>query len=125
STFFSVHLKYNPGIYGEQTMRRLFGHYRELLTAVRANPDLFVHEYSMLTEGERRQLLTEFNDTRSDYRDGICLHQLFAERVADNPGATAVALDGQELSYRDLYDASGELALYLQSQGVGPDRLVG
>jgi len=81
TAFFSVHLKYNPDVYGEQTMRRLLGHYCELLTAVRKCPDLSVHEYSMLTERERSRILTEFNDTRRDYREGVCLHQLFAERV--------------------------------------------
>jgi non-ribosomal peptide synthetase component F len=74
---------------------------------------------------ERRRLLVEFNDTRMQYPRDKCLHELFAEQVRKTPDEIAVAFGEQVLSYRQLYENSHDLALYLQSLGVGPDSLVG
>ncbi|HEX8617331.1 MAG TPA: amino acid adenylation domain-containing protein, partial [Thermoanaerobaculia bacterium] len=122
---FTVHLKYNPDIYTAKTIRRLFAHYCELLQSVSQNPDLPLHAYSILSEEERAQLLTGFNPPRVDYSTDKCLHELFGRQVELQPAAPAVVFGNEQLTYEQLYTRSTDLALYLQSQGVGPDRLVG
>ena len=124
-TSFSLRLKFNPDAYTQRTARRLLEHYHELLKAVSRDPDLFTHEYSIVTEQERQRLLVDNNDTRAEYPKDKCIHHLFEEQVSVSPDRTAVVFDGQELSYRELYDKSHDLALYLQSLGVGPDSIVG
>jgi amino acid adenylation domain-containing protein len=122
---FTVHVKYNPNLYAQRTIAAVVEHYRVLLRAVSEDPHLLQDEYRMLAEREEERLLHEFNDTRAEYPAPRCLHQLVAERAAIHPDKTAAVCDRQELTYRELEDASRDLALYLQSQGVGPDRLVG
>src|SRR4029077_20815750 len=78
-----------------------------------------------LGEEERRQILIGNNDTGADYPRDKCIHELFAKQVGMNSDKTAVVYGEQELSYRDLYGKSRDLALYLQSLGVKPDTLVG
>ncbi|HYK02057.1 MAG TPA: amino acid adenylation domain-containing protein, partial [Thermoanaerobaculia bacterium] len=123
-TTFSVFLKYNPHVYTPDTVRRLFGHYTELLTALSRNPELFVHEYSMVPEPEKQQLLSGYNDTRADYPRDKCVHQLFVEQAAVHAADSAVACGDEQLTYEQLHRSSSDLALYLQALGVGPDSLV-
>ncbi len=124
-TSFSVHLKYNPELYKQNTAKRFIGHYCTLLRAISESPDLLLHEYPIITEQERHQLLIDCNDTRADYPGDKCFHQLFAEQVEINPAKTALVCGDEQLSYRELYEKSQELALYLQSMGVKPDSIVG
>src|SRR5262249_2693095 len=64
-TSLSVHLKYNPQLYKEDTARHFIEHYCMLLRAVSENPNLSLHEYSAITEQEKHQLLIEFNNTQA------------------------------------------------------------
>ncbi len=122
---FRVHLKYNPDLYAQGTMSRLFGHYVALLTAISTNPDLSLQDYSLISKEENQLLLVEYNNTEASYAEDKCIHHLFTEQVALNPNRIAVACGAQEMSYQELNRKSHDLALYLQSIGVRPDHVVG
>jgi amino acid adenylation domain-containing protein len=121
---FVVHLKYDPELYPRDTISRFFEHYCALLSAVCADPGRYVHEYPILTEREKRKLLVDFNATGTESPQK-CIHELFIEQVAHHPENTAVVCGDEQLTYRQLHQKSRDLALYLQSEGVEPDRLVG
>jgi len=72
-----------------------------------------------------RRLLVDYNATQAEYPKDKCIHQLFVEQAARDGEKTAVFCGEERLTYRELHARSQDLALYLQSQGVGPDRLVG
>lgn len=74
---------------------------------------------------QMQQALAEWNATQKDYPRDKCVHQLFEERAAENPGATALVHGDQQLSYQDLDERANQLAWYLQKLGVGPNILVG
>jgi len=122
---FTLHVRYNPDLYARRTIEGVIRHYRELLQAVSANPNLLLHEYRMLAEDEERRLLHELNDTRAEYPKDQCLHELFTNRVDSHADKTAVVCGEERLTYRELHERSRDLALFLQSQGVRPDGLVG
>jgi non-ribosomal peptide synthetase component F len=122
---FTLHLKYNPEIYSENMAQRILRHYLAFLQEISKNLDRLLHEYSIVSEQERCQLLVDYNATQADYPKDKCLHQLFAEQVALQKDKTAVVYAKQLLTYEQLYERSQDLALYLQSIGVKPDSLVG
>ncbi|WP_208341649.1 polyketide synthase [Aetokthonos hydrillicola] len=78
-----------------------------------------------LTEAECYQLLVEWNDTKTDYPQNKCIHQLFEEQVENTPDAIAVILEEDHLTYHELNDRANKLAHYLQSLGVESGMLVG
>ncbi len=78
-----------------------------------------------LTEAERHQLLVEWNDTKADYPQEKCIHQLFEEQVERTPNALATVFKDQHLTYQQLNERANQLANYLQKLGVGPEVLVG
>jgi non-ribosomal peptide synthetase component F len=77
-----------------------------------------------LTEGRRKQILYEWNDTQTDFPDA-CAHQLFEQQAARDPDAVAVVGGGRSLSYRELNQRANQVAHHLRKRGVGPDDLIG
>ncbi|HJZ03951.1 MAG TPA: amino acid adenylation domain-containing protein, partial [Streptosporangiaceae bacterium] len=116
---------YRGDLFDAATIERLAGHFVRLLEELVADPARRVSEVSLLGEAERRQLVTEWNDTGVAYPDERCLHELFAEQAARAPAAPAVIFQDQTLSYGELDHRANQLAHYLRRHGIGPDTVVG
>ncbi|MDZ7319565.1 MAG: amino acid adenylation domain-containing protein, partial [candidate division KSB1 bacterium] len=121
----SVSLEYNTDLFDQATMLRLLRHYRELLEGIVANPEERISRLPILPAPERQQVLVEWNNYQADYPTGLCIHQLFEAQAAFTPEATAVAFDGQYLTYQELNERANQLAHYLRKRGVQPEKLVG
>ena len=117
--------EYNTDLFDSSTIERMMAHFVTLLEAIVANPQQRISQLPMLTESERQQLLVEWNDTQVDYRDDLCIHQLFEEQSLRTPDAVAVVFENQQLTYHELNSRANQLAHYLRSLGVGADVLVG
>jgi polyketide synthase PksN len=122
---FNVHFQYNSDLYSQETVERLLNHYLILLKAVSENQNLPLHQYSIISEDEKRELVFNYNQTDVDYPKEKCIHHIFAEKVTIHPNKIAAVYQEEKLSYKQLCDRSSVLALYLQSKGVVPDSLVG
>ena len=85
-------LAYNTDLFEAATITRMLGHFRTLLEAVVANPEKRLSDLPLLSETERRQLLLNWNDTKTDYPNDLCIHQLFEAQVGRTPDAIAVRL---------------------------------
>ncbi|MEM1394270.1 MAG: amino acid adenylation domain-containing protein, partial [Cyanobacteria bacterium P01_H01_bin.150] len=79
----------------------------------------------LLSQKERRQLLSEWNNTVKEYPTDKCVHQLFEQQVEKTPNAVAVSFAGEELTYIELNQRANQLAHHLQSLGVEKEALVG
>ncbi|VEN73952.1 hypothetical protein EPICR_20423 [Candidatus Desulfarcum epimagneticum] len=121
----SARFEFNADIFKRETIQRMAGHFTVLLKGVTASPNSPVSNLPILTQAERRRILTEWNDTQADYPKDKCVHQLFEEQALKTPDATAVVFEDEKLTYRELNERSNQLARYLISLGVGPEVLVG
>jgi amino acid adenylation domain-containing protein len=81
--------------------------------------------FPTMTEGEKRQVLFEWNQTACDYPREQCLHELIEGHAANRPEQIAVVGSAQRLSYREFNDSANQLAHYLRSRGVGRNQRVG
>ena len=77
-----------------------------------------------MNDRERHQFLIEWNDTKREYLQDKCVHQLFEEQVERTPDAVALVFQDQQLTYGELNIRGNQLAHYLRKLGVGPDALV-
>ncbi|MEH2354893.1 non-ribosomal peptide synthetase [Nostoc sp.] len=118
-------LHYNSNLFEESTIKRMAGHFQTLLQEITANPKLRLSELSLLTEPEKRQLLLEWNDTKVEYPQHQCIHQLFEAQVEKTPDAIAVVFEDEQLTYHELNTKANQLAHYLRSLGVKSEVLVG
>jgi amino acid adenylation domain-containing protein len=118
-------IEYSTDLFDAETIARMIGHFQTLLESIVANPSQQIAELPLITQAEQHQLLIEWNNTRTEYPQGKCIHQLFEEQVERSPDAVAVVFEAQQLTYRELNQRANQLAHYLQTLGVVPEVLVG
>jgi amino acid adenylation domain-containing protein len=116
---------YSTDLFDDKTITRMLGHFQTLLESIVANPEQRISDLSLLTVQERQELLIDWNDTKRDYPENKCFHQLFEAHVQKTPDAIALVFDKQQLTYRELNIRANQVAHHLQKLGVVPDVLVG
>ncbi|MEV7246898.1 condensation domain-containing protein, partial [Streptomyces sp. NPDC093248] len=117
-------LEYRTDLFERETAERLAGHFMTLAASVAAAPGARLSELNMLTEGERREVLVEWNGVVGPYPDTATVHRLVEERVAACPDAVAVTYGGRRWTYGDINARANQLAHHLRGVGVGPDTLI-
>jgi amino acid adenylation domain-containing protein len=116
-------LEYNTDLFDRDCIKRMWLHFETMLQSLLAHPEQRIFSLPVLTEPERRQLLTEWNDTASDFPQD-CFHQLFEAQVERSPKAIAVEYDDTKLTYDELNQRANRLARFLVGKGVGPETVV-
>ena len=116
---------YSTDLFDAATIHRMLEHFKTLLAGIVANPEQRLADLPILSAAERHQLMVAWNNTRDNYPQDQCIHQLFEAQVEQNPDAIAVIFNNQQFTYRELNSRSNQLAHYLQKQGCSSEVLVG
>jgi amino acid adenylation domain-containing protein len=114
---------YNSDIFDAATIKRMIGHWRTLLEAVCAAPDVTLGELPLLTAEERQQMLVQWNGTQADV-PSTTVHDLFTVQARKTPDAIAAMFGTQRWSYAQLDDCAERFAVLLRARGAGPGTLV-
>ncbi|MCP5104184.1 MAG: amino acid adenylation domain-containing protein, partial [bacterium] len=124
-----VKLEYCTRLFKEETIRRFFGYFKTIVTALTGNPEMKLSEVDIISGDERRQIMDVFNDTSLDYPKDKTLHRLFEDQVQRTPDIFAVTTGypGHKtgMTYNQLNQKANQLARRLIEKGVGPGHLVG
>ena len=119
-------IEYSTDLFDRVTIERMIGHFHTLLDGIVADPKQPISALPILTEPERHQILTIWNDFAAEHcSQSRCIHELFELQAQRTPEAVAVAFEGHRLTYQELNWKANQLAHRLRSMGVGPDMLVG
>ncbi|MHC5853048.1 amino acid adenylation domain-containing protein [Nostoc sp.] len=117
--------EYNTDLFNADTITRMLGHFQTLLGSIVSDPQQRITDLQLLTSSEIQQLLVEWNNTKTEYPQDKCIHELFEAQVEKTPDAVAVVFENQQLTYRELNAKANQLGHYLRSLGVKPEVLVG
>ncbi|HKN98220.1 MAG TPA: amino acid adenylation domain-containing protein, partial [Pseudonocardiaceae bacterium] len=115
--------EYSTDLFDAATIRRLAGHLLVLLAAVVAEPARPLARLPLLSTAQRHEMLVDWNGVPVPAER--CVHDVFAERAAERPSATAITAGGVALTYRELDTRANRLAHALVARGAGPDVRVG
>ncbi|HEX2081445.1 MAG TPA: amino acid adenylation domain-containing protein, partial [Longimicrobium sp.] len=96
-----------------------------LVEALEVSPGRAMGSIDVLPEGERRQVVEEWNRTEAEYPSEWCIHELVAAQAERTPEAVAVVFEGDTLTYRELDARANRLAHHLAALGAGPEVRVG
>ena len=118
-------IEYATDLFDSDRIAYMIGHYQTLLESITANPDQSISKLPLLTPREQHQLLTDWINTKADYPEDRCIHELFEEQVGRTPKAIAVIFGKQTIPYQELNRRANKLAHHLRSLGVDPEVLVG
>ena len=113
--------EYNLDLFEPSTISRMMGHLKVLLEGVLAEPERSTSDLPLLSQGERQQLLVEWNATAVEYPREQGLHQLFEVQAERTPRSVALVAPDGELTYGELNCRANQLAHYLRRLGVGPE----
>lgn len=118
-------ISWSHDLFDVDTIQRMLRHYRVLLNAIVEAPDTRVRDLPLLTQTERRQLLSDWNDVTTEYPRETRVHELFEQQAEETPDTIAVVSEDQKLTYRELNERANTLAASLRQRGVGRETLVG
>ncbi|MFD2883305.1 amino acid adenylation domain-containing protein [Pseudomonas lini] len=119
-----IRLTYDAARFDTDTVQRMLGHLRQLLTQMVAQPDAQLASLSLLTPDERQTLLVDWNRSELDFPLDQTYAELFARQVAAHPQRIAAVCGADSLSYAELDQRSNRLARALIETGAGRDTLV-
>ncbi|MGW2415540.1 amino acid adenylation domain-containing protein [Streptomyces tubercidicus] len=116
-------IAYRADLFEPGTVTALVERLLRVLRAVVDDPGRRVASVDVLSDGERRQVLEQWNDTAVPVPSGT-VPELFRAQAHATPDATALIADGVHTSYAELNTRADQLARHLREQGVGPEQIV-
>ncbi|MET0646492.1 MAG: amino acid adenylation domain-containing protein, partial [Pyrinomonadaceae bacterium] len=121
----AAELHYDVSLFEAADIERLAAQFSTLLASAAADPEAPVSRLEILDDGQRRQVLCEFNRTAADYPLDKCLHELVEAQVARTPDAVALIFEGECVTYDNLNTRANQLAHRLSRLGAGAETLIG
>ncbi|HYG65510.1 MAG TPA: amino acid adenylation domain-containing protein [Thermoanaerobaculia bacterium] len=118
-------LEYNTDLFDGSTAVRMLERWQLLLDRAVADPARPVAELPLLTEAERFQLLSTWNDTAAAPLAEPWLHVRFQAVAARYLGEVALIQAERRLTFEDVAHRAERLAAGLADLGVGPEVVVG
>jgi len=126
-------LEYCTRLYKRETMERFARHFVNIIKEVLTNPAIQLADIQVISQEEKKQLLTGFNPTPLEIpvKNLKTVIERFADQVEKTPDNIAVTgpllLENRTymtyrtyISYNELNEKSQGLAGVLQEKGVGP-----
>ncbi len=118
-----LRLTYAEDLFTRPTAEKLAERLVAVLAQFAADTGLALSALDVLTPGERRLVVEEFNGA-TPVVPPRTLPAVFERRVREHPGEVAVVAGGTEVTYRELNARANRLAHHLIAHGVRPDRHV-
>ncbi|MCA9944475.1 MAG: AMP-binding protein [Anaerolineales bacterium] len=116
--------QYRADLFTEPHIQQFATHLEMLLRSAAEHPDCPAINLAMMPPAEEELLLHTWNQTHLDVPQALCLHEWIAQQAAKTPERTAVSDATNSLTYAELDHQSGQLATFLQQQGVKPGVVV-
>nr|WP_282959546.1 non-ribosomal peptide synthetase [Pseudomonas palleroniana] len=121
---FALTVQVSPDVGAQRVCAYMHAALDSLVDALERTPQASLSSLEVLPLSERRQVLLDFNQTRTSDPQDQLIHELFEQQVLRNPDAVALEFDGQSLSYAELNAQANQLAHHLIALGVQPDERV-
>ncbi len=119
-----LEFEYCTSLFKKETIKRMVGHFSQLITSVLASPSEKVDALPILSPAERQQLLVGFNQTKTDYPEELTVLDLFEKQLLSQPDHVALVQEEVKMTYAELATRSDLLAYYLRQKGVKENELI-
>ena len=120
----SLRFEYCTKLFNKDFITRLSKHYLNIMQSVMDDNEIKIADIDMLSEEEKHQILSDFNNTKADYPKDKTVIQLFEEQAEKNPDGIAVIFEEQKLTYRELNEKANRLTHYLIDNGIKKNDII-
>ncbi|MGA2550909.1 MAG: amino acid adenylation domain-containing protein [Burkholderiaceae bacterium] len=116
---------YNQSLFDREEMHARLQQLETLMASVVAAPDLPIDALGLVPPDQILAMDASLNVTSMEFDSHACVDDLVQTMVRARPDHVAVESSTERLTYRELWDRSGEIAATLQQVDLGPLPLVG
>ena len=118
-------LRYATDLFDLSTVSSMTSHFQTVLQQILARPNTNLAELSLLSEKERRQILTGWSLPERERRDETTICQLVSEHALAQPDQVALETERVHLTYREIDERARQLARQMLAQGIGIGSRIG
>jgi amino acid adenylation domain-containing protein len=118
-------IEYATDLFDESTAVRMGQHWQALLKHLLDRPDSIMADLELLTEEERHEMISDWNQTVRQYPTGKVLPEQIEEQSERTPNAVAVVFGPQKMTYAELNSRANQIAHSLRRKGIRQEHLVG
>jgi amino acid adenylation domain-containing protein len=108
--------EYSTELFREQTLRRYIGYFKKIVSAIVQDRKVKLSAIDILSEGERHQVLKEFNKTEAWYPKEETIISLFEKQVERTPENIALKFEEETLTYAQLNKRANAIASRIQER---------
>ena len=116
--------EYCTDLFKEETINKFVKAYTSVLTQC-LDETKHIKDIDILTPEEKKKLLHDFNNTKTDYPRNKCIHELFEEQVAKTLNKVALVASDKTLTYAELNEEANKIAHSLLEKGLHTGNVVG
>ena len=120
---FNLVFEYSTSLFSDGYIQRFCNHYITILENILVDSNIKISDISMLSTQEEKQILCDFNNTKSVYPKKP-LHVIFEEQVIKTPDNIAVVFEDNKLTYKELNEKANQLAHFLRENGISREDIV-
>ena len=113
-------MEYSTDLWKEESIKRMLIHFIAILDEVTSYPNKKISEVEMVTNEEKKQILTVLNNTSKKFDNRATVIDLFRQNVQNMPDKIAVVYENEKITYSELSEMANATALQLKNLGVRP-----
>ena len=117
---FSIEVQYDTASYEKAYIDRILNRYDNLIMQIISDEDIRISELERIPESERDYMISEMAGTDKAFEEETFIEMLY-KNVKNAPSKCALIMDGDTLSYEQLWSAACNLAGKI---GYGEERFV-
>ncbi len=122
---FVLGIEYSADLYKPSTIQNLCSGYTHLLEQLADNPDTPLSSIQVLGEKAEKEILVQWNKTKSYYNPTRSLPFYFDKNVRKRPNEIVLEANGETLTFKQLDDESNKLAARLLDEGLNTESIIG
>lgn len=121
----TIFYDYQENIFSETDIANLHNRLFHIMKQVIANPTLCLKNIQIVTDQEKHELLSVFNETSIKYDENKPIVEYFEDQALENPNHIALVFEDKQLTYKELSHKTNCLAQHLRENGVTRNSIVG
>lgn len=120
----NISYDYKTDMYDNNDINSMHNRILYIIKQVTNSQNILIKDIDVVTPDEKKQILFDFNNTKTDYPSNRTVSSLFEEQVRLTPSKNAVYFEGTYMTYKELNEKANQLAQVLLKNGIKPGNVV-
>ncbi len=118
----SLDIAYDSTQFSTKSINGMLKQMGLILEQIANVPEIRVQDLNLLDSDDVNQILVNWNQTKTEYPDTLCVQQVFEQQVTERADAPALVFNDRQYTYAQLNSKINQLAHYLRAKDLGPEQ---